>query len=75
MKYKYIYMVKIPAKTKTKQFEIRNIKSDDRIGVVKWYASWRQYCFFPNGDCVFSVGCLNDIMDFIKMLAQQGGDE
>lgn len=35
------------------------------IGVVKWYAPWRRYCFFPDLNTVFEEKCLNEISDFI----------
>lgn len=45
-------------------------RADDgfRLGIIKWYAPWRQYCFFPDSGCVFSKGCLNDIENFIQEL-------
>lgn len=36
------------------------------LGTVKWFGRWRQYCFFPEDDCVFSVGCMEDINTFIR---------
>ena len=36
------------------------------LGWIKWYAPWRQYCFFPSEQMVFSRGCLRDINDFIE---------
>lgn len=38
------------------------------LGEVKWECGWRQYCFFPASDMMFSRGCMADICDFIKQL-------
>jgi len=64
--YQYIEFVLIEQKPKTLVYAILNIKSGDKIGTVKWYANWRQYVFFPVDQCIFSIGCLADIIDFTK---------
>lgn len=56
----------VEQKPKTLVYAILNIKSGDKIGIVKWYANWRQYVFFPVDECIFSIGCLTDIIDFTK---------
>ncbi len=35
------------------------------LGEVKWYGSWRQYCFFPESDTVWNATCLKDIQAFL----------
>ena len=35
------------------------------LGKIKWWASWRRYCFFPLDDVLFDVSCLMEIVDFI----------
>ncbi|MCK4245312.1 MAG: hypothetical protein KAX20_06780 [Candidatus Omnitrophica bacterium] len=45
-----------------------NNKSQGELGVVKWYPAWRQYCYFPTTQAVYSKGCLDDIGDFIRQL-------
>lgn len=40
------------------------------LGVLKWYVSWRQYCFFPQPETVFNKGCLEDINHFITQLME-----
>lgn len=51
---------------RTKRWDIRNKRSGGRLGRVKWYGPWRQYCFFPAGECVFNAGCLDEIYQFLK---------
>jgi len=64
--YKYIRFKLAEQKPKTLVYDILNNNSDDLIGQVKYYAQWRQYIFFPQEGCIFSVGCLDDIIDFTK---------
>jgi hypothetical protein len=66
--FKYIHFELEEEKQKTNVYYCRNNKSNEILGVVKWYGSWRQYSFFPFKNTVFSTGCLNDIISFIKQL-------
>lgn len=67
-RYEFIHFVEIDQKPKTKVFSCRNNKSCEELGVIKWYPSWRQYCFFPTVQAVYSAGCLRDIECFISEL-------
>lgn len=73
-KYKYIEMEKITLKDKKRKTDIYSVKSNSsawELGQIKWFHSWRQYCFFPEFDTVFSRGCLDDIADFINQLMEE----
>lgn len=65
--YKYITMLKIEDKPKTSVFAVES-KHEDQLGIIKWFPRWRQYCFFPEDDCVFSKGCMDDINHFMEQL-------
>ncbi len=65
-KNKWIEIVEIPHEGKTKSFNIINKSDDDTIGEIYWYSSWRQYCFYSYGNMIFSSGCLDFIIDFLK---------
>ena len=41
------------------------------LGQIRWWPSWRQYCFFPHSNTVFSKGCLDDVSSFIEELMQE----
>lgn len=41
------------------------------LGIIQWYGPWRAYCFHPNDDTVWSVGCLNDINAAIKAITER----
>ncbi len=66
--YKYIYFTEVLPERLHKTFTwiCRNKKSDEELGTVRWYAPWRQYCFFNRVQAVYSAGCLDDISNFIK---------
>lgn len=49
-------------------FVIVNTKHGDVLGYIAYEISWKQYVFIPNRDTdiIFSVSCLEDIIDFIQ---------
>ncbi len=51
---------------KTATYGLVNRSSGLSIGVVKWYGSWRQFCFFPHPNTVWSAGCLKDVADVLR---------
>ena len=52
---------------KTKVFEVIN-KQSRKLGLIKWYAQWRRYCFYTYEGLVFDASCLEDIAKFIREL-------
>lgn len=68
---KYLQFSVVQIRPKTLVWACRNLKSGALLGTVKWYAGWRQYCFFPDSDCVFSGGCLLDISRFVHTKTQE----
>ena len=61
----YITFKKIEDKPKTSVFAILSKSNDDILGIVKWYAPWRQYCFFPENDTLWNPSCMKDVREFI----------
>jgi hypothetical protein len=59
---------------KTKIIKVNNRKTGNILGWIKWYSPWRQYCFFPYGDTVYSMGCLIDITSFVAELLKESND-
>lgn len=60
-------------KPKTKVFSVRSKFSKCLLGVIKWYPSWRHYCFFPEtsltrDEFVYSDRCLLSIWQFVLEL-------
>jgi hypothetical protein len=56
---------------KTRRFIVYSRFDNTKLGEVKWYARWRQYCFFPEGECVWSLDCLEDLTVFVHDLTKQ----
>ena len=67
-KKKFINFKLLEKKPKTSVYAVINIKLGNILGIIKWYSSWRQYCFFPESNTVFNKDCLSDIEDFIRGL-------
>ncbi len=67
---KYIEFNLIEEKPKTSVYSVNNLSSGIILGTIKWYPAWRQYCFFPKGNTVYSMGCINDIESFIQNLME-----
>jgi hypothetical protein len=55
----------VPTKTKTKLIRVNAQRNGTTLGTIKWYAPWRQYCFFPADECIFNVGCMMTIVERI----------
>lgn len=66
--YKYIHFEKVAETPKTSSWICRSNRSNDDLGMVKWYGPWRQYCYFSAGGSVYNVGCLSDISNFIEQV-------
>jgi len=64
--YEYIKFELVEKKPATNVWWCVNKKSDSWIGTVRWYGPWRQYCFFPEMNTVFSVGCMKDVANFVE---------
>jgi len=57
------------AETKTTYcWSCKNNKNGAQLGEVRWYPQWRQWCYFPTIEAVYSADCLKDIQDFIGQL-------
>jgi hypothetical protein len=64
----YIEFIELKSSTKTRQFLIKNLTHGLELGVIKWHAGWRQYCFFPLSQTVWSDGCLQAVQDKLREL-------
>lgn len=51
------------ADRRTRIVTVRNRRSGDELGKLKWYGAWRQYCFFPAPQAIFNVTCMARIAD------------
>jgi len=67
IEYKYISFRVIEEKPKTKVWGCFS-KHGDKLGEVRWYAGWRQYCYFPEIGTIYSSGCSTDIAHFTNQV-------
>lgn len=67
-------------KRKTNRYVIFNKKSYEILAEIYWNTGWRQYCLYPEPQCVWSTSCLDVVIKFIKEIntahkAKRGGPQ
>lgn len=65
----YIFFEDVPTDTErvTRIVAVRNRRSGDQLGMIRWHGPWRQYCFFPMNMSIYNPTCLARINE--EMLA------
>lgn len=63
-----LFQEQTPRQGKTAIVQVVNKSSLGLLGMIQWYPAWRQYCFFPEADCVFNDSCLQEIITFLGEL-------
>ena len=73
MESKYLVFKELPPKPKTKVFAVHSKSNDDCLGFIRWYGSWRQYCFFSvdTYETIWNKDCLADLIKFIEYLKSE----
>lgn len=51
---------------KTAKYAVRAKDGDALLGVVRWFAPWRKYAFFPQPETLYEQDCLRDIAAFCE---------
>jgi len=67
---KYFVAKLLLHKPQTSVYVILSKHHVDPIGKIMWYAPWRQYCFFPEPETVWSRSCLDEVNAFINQLME-----
>ena len=69
----FIFIELTGKKPKTDIYTVFSKCSDCDLGEIRWYPSWRHYCFFPSYDIstVYSDRCLLAISQTITKLNQE----
>jgi hypothetical protein len=65
----YMWAEVVEKKSKTQVWQVKAKGDDSNLGVIKWFAPWRQYCLLIDGS-VFSADCLRDFASFLEKLNQ-----
>lgn len=55
---------------KTVVYKVFTRSDNSLLGTIKWYSSWRQYCFFPLKHYVWNSVCLFDLYKFLCELKE-----
>jgi hypothetical protein len=67
MDYKFILIEREAADVHQRPaYTVRNKQSLDALGEISYYPRWRQFIFAPVLATIFSSGCLNDLIHFLK---------
>ena len=72
--YKFFTVTPEPLKPRRETHDYAIVsRSGNRLGTIKWYSGWREYCLFPEpfSETVWSAGCLADLMDFMAKLKKE----
>ncbi len=59
----------VPFAGKTRHYAIKSKTENEVLGWVKWWAG--QYCFFPETDTLYNVGCLASLVAFLSDLNRE----
>ena len=62
----YVEKIELP-KRKTPIYKLFSMSNSDiKLGEIKWFGAWRQYCFYPEGNTIFDRKCLTYINSFLE---------
>jgi len=53
---------------KTEIWVIAAVADNTPLGQVYWYASWRQYVFYPADHTLWNADCLEEVSEFVRSL-------
>ncbi len=73
METEYLKFTEVQTAGKTQSWKVCNKRYGDELGIIRWYGAWRQYCYYPTVQAVYSAGCLEDIAAFIKKEMEKRG--
>ena len=62
-------------KKKTKRYVVFNKKASTVLAEIYWNGPWRQYCFYPEPQCVWSTSCLDTIVEFTKKINKEHNEQ
>lgn len=66
----YIVLELAERKPATQVWNVVSIHHGDVLGVIKWFAPWRQYCFFPSPETIWNEGCIRDIQFYLSAVKE-----
>ena len=66
--YEYVDIVLQERGKRTNIYVVRSRSSGEELARIRWHGPWRQYWIEPADDTGWSIGCLSDVIDFLKIL-------
>ena len=66
--FKYVVIEEVEKKAKTSVFNVLNKKRGDLLGVIRWYGAWRGYVLDIQEKTIWSIGCVSDVLGFMRDL-------
>ena len=66
--FEYVIIVEVEKKPKTSVFNVLNRKYGYLLGTIRWYGAWRGYVLDIQEKTIWSIGCMNDVLDFMRDL-------
>jgi hypothetical protein len=67
---KYMVARLVETRPKTVVYGVFAIHHGERLGTIKWFEPWRQYCYFCLDADVFSSRCFKALTSFLDSLNQ-----
>ncbi len=64
---RYIRVEEIEPAKASKRWAVRNIRSGEVCGIIKWYGGFRGYAFFPTDGFLFDASCLLAIASHLNL--------
>ena len=58
-----------------KAYLIKTNRGNKLLGSISWYADWGEFVFEGKENCIFNVGCMNDIIHFISQLKRTNNEK
>lgn len=65
---KYLRFIHTLNKPKTMVWVVQSTHDSTNLGIIEWYPSWRQYCFFSDRDEIWSEDCLRVLQYFLEKI-------
>lgn len=67
---KYLKLYQQPSPGKTEIWLVVSKRQGVTLGVIKWFGRWRQYCFEPCANTVWSDDCLEAVQEKTRELME-----
>jgi hypothetical protein len=53
---------------KTHIYEVGSESSGVKLGEIRWFGQWRQYCFYPEDQTIWNENCMYSVVQVLRSL-------